>query len=610
MTAAHSARRAAASDDDMDDATTHDLDAAIQHRLLQAALRSLMRSVALLLAALAFIAWLAVVHDRWVAAVAVLALGAWVSFARWRMVERYRGPPPEDPATTARGVRDLEDNTVLAVMAWIVANVFVYPTLTGFTATVYVVIVCGSVTSGMLFTSLLGRSFTLLVVLQLGSLALVSVLAPEVRSVPLAVLAAGFGLAMQRSAREFRDISLHALRQAVLADASNAELRRAKHAADAANAAKSRFLATMSHEIRTPMNGVLGSLELLRRTPLDPSQKRLVRTAAQSGESLMEILNDVLDLSKVEAGKLVLANAPLSLHGIAAGAINLFRAPAESRGLALTLDIEGGVPDGVVGDAARLRQVLLNLVGNAVKFTERGSVALQLTAAGERDDGRVACVTFTVRDTGIGIAPPALSEMFKPFHQVDSSLSRRSGGTGLGLAISQRLVGAMGGHIEAASRLGEGSTFSFTLCLPRTATGVPATPETDYGGLDSPPGTGVVLLVEDNPVNRIVGGEMLRSLGVDVVEAENGEEALAVLDRRPVDLVLMDVRMPVLDGYEATRRLRDRESSAGRPRLPVVATTADAFGEDAAQARDAGMDGHLPKPYTREQLREVLQRWL
>ncbi len=287
----------------------------------------------------------------------------------------------------------------------------------------------------------------------------------------------------------------------------------------------------------------------------------------------------------------------------------LFRARAETKGLALVLQIDDEVPDGVVTDGPRLKQVLLNLLSNAVKFTERGGITLKLAL--QSSEPNAARVRFEVQDSGIGIPAAELERVFQPFTQFGGTRSRLAGGTGLGLSISQRIIEALGGRIEVTSRVGGGSTFWFTLFLTLAPEAPPRPSDSDFAGLDGGDRLdGVVLLVEDNEVNRLIGTEMLRSFGLDVKVAQDGQQALQVLEQHRVDLVLMDIGMPVLDGHEATRRLREREQRLTLPRVPVVALTAYAFESDAARALDAGMDAHLAKPYSREQLKAIVQRWL
>jgi len=392
------------------------------------------------------------------------------------------------------------------------------------------------------------------------------------------------------------------------------ELRLAKLQADAANRAKSLLLANMSHEIRTPMTGVIGFADLLADTPLTAEQRDYVEHIRSSGEALLILINDILDFSKITAGKLALESRPLDVRLTVERAAGLLAKQAASKELRLAVTVDPSTPAAIFGDAVRLRQILVNLVGNAVKFTEEGEVSLTVSArrypAAQDVSPDSAADTyeieFVVRDTGPGIAPEHQRRIFDSFSQVDPSISRRFGGTGLGLAISKSLVDQMGGALSVESEIGVGSTFRFTIPA-RVADSKPShTRRAALGEIHAGLPPVRVMVVDDNIVNRKLMTMALGRMGIRADLAENGAEALERVAHRPYDVVLMDVQMPVMDGLEATRRIRQEIPPAAQPR--IIAMTASAFPEDRDNCMQAGMDDYVTKPVNFEELLQAMRR--
>jgi two-component system sensor histidine kinase/response regulator len=421
----------------------------------------------------------------------------------------------------------------------------------------------------------------------------------------------GVGIDMTERKHTEVELELHRQHLELLVTTRTTELALAKDAAEAANRAKSAFLANMSHELRTPMNGVMGMIDMARRRMTDPVGLDQLAKAKTAATNLLGVLNDILDLSKIEAERMVLEDAPLQLADSVSNVVVTLGHKASDKGIKLSVDLAANLVRAPLrGDQLRLGQILFNLVGNAIKFTEQGAVTLSARSVGETPEA--VQVRFEVRDTGIGIEPEVQTRLFQSFEQADSSMTRKYGGTGLGLAICKRLVQLMGGEIGAESRVGQGSTFWFVVPLKKRETSaVPPAPtvtgltaeqrlQAEYAGTR-------ILLAEDEPITQIVSCNLLEDVGLMVDLAKDGQQALEMAKQNRYALILMDMQMPVMNGVEATQAIR---TLSGYARTPILAMTANAYDEDRQVCIDAGMNDHIVKPVNPQKLYETLLAWL
>ena len=576
------------------------IDLEVRRQALRFSLQGARSSIPMLWAAVAVVLVPGLDHPGawpvWLIGSLAVASGLWrLWFAR-----RFSALQAPDEPAVRRAEWQIQANAALSGLIWLLSTMLLFPGLNPEQATLHLSVLLGTTAVASYYMGLIGRSFELIAVPVTAPLILLAVWLRSPHVVEVSVACLAFFGAMLRGARHFRRTTLLALRQGLEMAAANRELEATRQRLELESAAKARFLNTMGHELRRPLAGTLGALDLMAEEPLTGAQRQLLDSARESGHALREALAGLMEHSQLDTAPVVLKIAPLSPRALAEEVLQEQAAAAAAKGLALSLETDSALPGWVMGDRERLLQVLGGLLSNAVRFSDRGQITLRVRSG-------APSIRFEVEDQGRGIAPDDHERVFQPYYQVDSGPQRAATGAGLGLAIARRLVRSMGSEIRLDSGPNRGSRFSFDLSLS-PAVAPPAAPVTVRPAPSPIPGA--VLVVDDDPHNRLVCVEMLARHGLSVVEATDGLEALAQLQRGGVALVLMDGQMPHLDGYEATRQWREREDRLGSPRVPIIGVSANHQPDHARLAEQSGMDGHLAKPFGMADLIRQVRHWL
>lgn len=550
-----------------------------------------------------------------------IAAAAWrlILFRQWRQMSAT-------PAGCRRARHQFLGMAALLAANNVLSVALVYPRVPPQAAALVLIVLLGSLTVAALFLTLVRGALLIWLLPPLLATMVVSLLQANGHGYALAAVAPIYGLITARAAREQLAAATAQVLQRIELEQTASALDNARRQAEAAGLAKARFLATMSHELRTPMNGLIGTLDLLADSTLSPTQRPLLNTARASSDALLDVINDILDFSSIDAGQLVLSRNEFSPTAVAQTVVRLFSAAATRKGLRLRLDLAPDLPPRLLGDPTRTRQILLNLMGNAVKFTDYGEIGLSVgRAADEQNAEATVTIVFTISDTGIGIPAERQAMLFQVFSPGDQSTTRQHGGTGIGLALVKQLVDAMDGTIawqSSTSTERRGTVFTvrlpYALAAPESSrrmhddtvsSGDLWTPAAPSGQAPGRPPTRRLLLVDENAVSRLISREMLSSLGFVVAEAGDREQALATLDSGgSFDVVLIDCQKPLADGFAIYRQLRARATELGQPGAAmVIALVASAYVHDRAACLAAGIDGCLSKPFNLKTLGTTIE---